>query len=231
MGRVGRQARDGPDEVFAEIEQVRDGVLDGAAALCAVGEIDLAVGRAVEGEMLCDRTVDLERTAEASGIQGGLHGAHPRMRAVVVAHTCNKSLVLDHVLQGLHAFERSGQRFLDEEVESVPGHLQRNGDVRVRRRRDEHRVPGSVQGLTEFTVGGRHGIPLRDRVAPFRRGLADAGDRAARGVEAPDVTLANGAHAHHQNAMFFSAQLNLLPRNGRVGRRVQSSMYPCAKPM
>src|SRR5690606_11810174 len=111
--RIGDQAGDGPDEPFGEIEEMGEGILDGAPALAMVGEVDIAVGGPVEGEVLGDRPVDVDGCAVLARVEGFFHFLKTGMGAEVVADSGEQTFPGDESAEFGEAVEGDGERFLD----------------------------------------------------------------------------------------------------------------------
>jgi hypothetical protein len=180
-----------------QVGQMRQGVLNGAAAGSPVFVIDFAIGGPKRGEILPRRSDQLQRLADIAGRDPRANRFDRRMHPVAVGRF--DRLRADRLQQPRHVFQLRRQRFLDQKRSAGTAELHHVIDVQVRGRADDGGVPGLPGGVVKRgeripdLVAGRHvSPPLVDR-------LDECNLPVDRPLKTPQMPLADRPGSDDQN--------------------------------
>ena len=203
VARIAEHGRDRPGTPFGHVEQMRDGILNGAASCFMPGEVRVGISGPIQGKSLPRYAADLQRRSPASGLHAFTQTAHQRMGSQLITHRRRQPPACNQILQFIHVVQRRGQGLFDDQVTAASGRFQSDRDMGMGRRGHQNGIPGILQSVLRRRVRIRHAVCLLHAVSGRIIRFADAQRDPAGGPITAYVTFPDRPTADDQYSVLL----------------------------
>ena len=142
MRRIAIHPCAGSEQPLDGIREVRERILNDAAAGLAACVVDLAIGRTKGGEVLAGDGGGLEHATDLTGLQKCPRLLNPRHEVVHIRHSDKTIRRRNGRTHLRHERFVNRERLFDEDMQTAPEQSLRHRQMQMRRRADHRRVVG-----------------------------------------------------------------------------------------